>query len=147
MGEGGFGLDYLRHLALPVVTMTITLVAGWSRYGRASMLEALSSDYVRTARAKGVPRVQVIIRHALRNSLAPFITVVFLDAGLLFGGLVVTEQIFSVPGMGKLLLDSLLAGDAQLVLSWMMLVALTIVVFNLIADLSYARLDPRVKLS
>ncbi|SDT16047.1 peptide/nickel transport system permease protein [Brevibacterium siliguriense] len=147
VGEGGFGLDYLRHLALPVVTMTITLVAGWSRYGRASMLEALSSDYVRTARAKGVPRVQVIIRHALRNSLAPFITVVFLDAGLLFGGLVVTEQIFSVPGMGKLLLDSLLAGDAQLVLSWMMLVALTIVVFNLIADLSYARLDPRVKLS
>ena len=139
--------DYLRHLALPVVTMTITLVASWSRYGRASMLDSLTSDYVRTARAKGVPKRQVVINHALRNSLAPFVTVVFLDAGILLGGLVVTEQIFSIPGMGKLLLDSLLAGDAQLLLPWMMLVAITIVVFNLLADLSYAYLDPRVKLS
>lgn len=140
-------LDYMRHLALPVVTMTITLVASWSRYGRASMLDALTRDYVRTARAKGVPKYQVVVNHALRNALAPFVTVVFLDAGILFGGLVVTEQIFSIPGMGKLLLDSLLAGDAQVLLPWMMLVAITIVVFNLLADLSYAYLDPRVKLS
>ncbi|MBM6591476.1 ABC transporter permease [Brevibacterium sp. RIT 803] len=146
VGHSDFG-DYLRHLALPVVTMTITLVASWSRYGRASMLDSLTSDYVRTARAKGVPKRQVVINHALRNSLAPFVTVVFLDAGILLGGLVVTEQIFSIPGMGKLLLDSLLAGDAQLLLPWMMLVAITIVVFNLLADLSYAYLDPRVKLS
>lgn len=111
------------------------------------MLDSLTSDYVRTARAKGVPKRQVVINHALRNSLAPFVTVVFLDAGILLGGLVVTEQIFSIPGMGKLLLDSLLAGDAQLLLPWMMLVAIAIVVFNLLADLSYAYLDPRVKLS
>lgn len=146
VGESGFGIDYLRHLVLPVATLTITLIASWSRFGRASMLDALSSDYVRTARAKGVPRRQVIMRHALRNSLAPFVTVVLLDAGVLFGGLVVTEQIFSIPGMGKLLLDSLLAGDVYVLLPWMMVVALAIIVFNLLADLSYAFLDPRVKL-
>jgi peptide/nickel transport system permease protein len=131
---------------LPVATLSITLIASWSRFGRASMLDALSSDYVRTARAKGVPRRQVIMRHALRNSLAPFITVVLLDAGVLFGGLVVTEQIFSIPGMGKLLLDSLLAGDVYVLLPWMAVVALAIILFNLLADLSYAFLDPRVKL-
>ncbi|UOQ59468.1 ABC transporter permease [Leucobacter rhizosphaerae] len=146
VGSSGLNWDYLRHLVLPVATLTITLVASWSRFGRASMLDALSSEYVRTARAKGVPRRQVVVRHALRNSLAPFITVVLLDAGVLFGGLVVTEQIFSIPGMGKLLLDSLLAGDAFVLLPWMLLVALAIVVFNLLADLSYAFLDPRVKL-
>jgi peptide/nickel transport system permease protein len=146
VGESGLNLDYLRHLVLPVATLSITLIASWSRFGRASMLDALSSDYVRTARAKGVPRRQVIMRHALRNSLAPFITVVLLDAGVLFGGLVVTEQIFSIPGMGKLLLDSLLAGDVYVLLPWMAVVALAIILFNLLADLSYAFLDPRVKL-
>ncbi len=146
VGESGVNLDYLRHLVLPVATLSITLIASWSRFGRASMLDALSSDYVRTARAKGVPRRQVIMRHALRNSLAPFITVVLLDAGVLFGGLVVTEQIFSIPGMGKLLLDSLLAGDVYVLLPWMAVVALAIILFNLLADLSYAFLDPRVKL-
>lgn len=146
VGRSGLNADYLRHLVLPVATLTITLIASWSRFGRASMLDALSSDYVRTARAKGVPRRQVIMHHALRNSLAPFVTVVLLDAGVLFGGLVVTEQIFSVPGMGKLLLDSLLAGDVYVLLPWMLLVALAIVVFNLLADLSYAFLDPRVRL-
>lgn len=145
-GQSGLNGDYLRHLVRPVATLTITLVASWSRFGRASMLDALSSDYVRTARAKGVPRRQVVIRHALRNSLAPFVTVVLLDAGVLFGGLVVTEQIFSVPGMGKLLLDSLLAGDVFVLLPWMLLVAIAIVAFNLLADLSYAFLDPRVRL-
>lgn len=146
VGSTGLNLDYLRHLVLPVATLTITLVASWSRFGRASMLDALSSDYVRTARAKGVPRRQVIMHHALRNSLAPFVTVVLLDAGILFGGLVVTEQIFSVPGMGKLLLVSLLAGDIYVLLPWMLLVAIAIVIFNLLADLSYAFLDPRVRL-
>jgi peptide/nickel transport system permease protein len=139
-------LDYLRHLVLPVTTLTITLIASWSRFGRASMLDTLSSDYVRTARAKGVPKRQVIVHHALRNSLAPFITVVALDAGLLLGGLVVTEKIYSIPGMGKLFLDSLLAGDVFVLLPWMLVVALAVVVFNLVADLSYALLDPRVQL-
>lgn len=145
-GESG-ALDYVRHLVLPVLTLTITLVAAWSRFARASVLDSLSSDHVRTAKAKGVPKGRVIIRHALRNSLAPFVTVVALDAGLLFGGLIVTEQIYSVPGMGKLFLDSLLAGDVFVLVPWMMIVAVAVIVFNLLADLSYALLDPRVKLS
>jgi peptide/nickel transport system permease protein len=145
-GQSGFNLDYLRHLVLPVMTLTITLVASWSRFGRAALLDALSSDYVRTARAKGVPRRQVIWRHAVRNSLAPFVTVVALDAALLFGGLVVTEQIFSIPGMGRLFLDSLIAGDVFVLVPWMLVVAVAVVVCNLLADVAYAFLDPRVRL-
>jgi peptide/nickel transport system permease protein len=145
-GMTGFNLDYVRHLVLPVATLTITLVASWSRFGRASMLDALSSDYVRTARAKGVPRRQIVLRHAGRNALAPFVTVVALDAALLFGGLVVTEQIYSIPGMGRLFLDSLLTGDVFVLLPWMLVVAVAVVVCNLLADVSYALLDPRVRL-
>lgn len=146
-GESGFGLDYLRHLALPVLTLTITLVASWSRFGRAAMLDALSSDHVRTARAKGVPRRQIIVRHVLRNAAAPFVTVVAVDAALLFGGLLVTEQIFAIPGMGRLFLDSLLVGDVFVIIAWMLVVALAVVLCNLAADIAYALLDPRVRLS
>ena len=145
-GQSGFNLDYLRHLVLPVLTLTIALVASWSRYGRAAMLDSLSSDYIRTARAKGVHRRRIIWNHAARNALAPFVTVVALDAALLFGGLVVTEQIFSIPGMGRLFLDSLQAGDVYVLIPWMMIVAVAVVACNLIADLSYAILDPRVRL-
>lgn len=140
-------LDYIRHLILPVAALMIALVASWSRFGRAAMLDALSSDYVRTARAKGVPRRQVIWRHAVRNSLAPFVTVVALDAAILIGGLVVTEQIFAIPGMGRLFLQSLVAGDVFVLLPWMIVVAVAVVLCNLIADIAYAVLDPRVRLS
>lgn len=145
-GQSGFNLDYVRHLVLPVLTLTIALVASWSRYGRAAMLDSLSSDFIRTARAKGVRRRRIIWNHAARNAIAPFVTVVALDAALLFGGLVVTEQIFSIPGMGRLFLDSLQAGDVYVLIPWMMIVAVAVVVCNLIADLSYAILDPRVRL-
>jgi peptide/nickel transport system permease protein len=145
-GDSG-ALDYFRHLVLPVATLMIALVASWSRFGRASMLDSLSSDYVRTARAKGVPRRQIIWRHAARNSLAPFVTVVALDAAVLIGGLVVTEQIFAIPGMGRLFLQSLVAGDVAVLLPWMIVVAVAVVVCNLIADIGYAVLDPRVRLS
>ena len=140
-------LDYIRHLVLPVAALMIALVASWSRFGRAAMLDALSSDYVRTARAKGVPRRQVIWKHAVRNSLAPFVTVVALDAAILIGGLVVTEQIFAIPGMGRLFLQSLVAGDVFVLLPWMLVVAVAVVLCNLIADIAYAVLDPRVRLS
>ena len=140
-------LDYIRHLVLPVAALMIALVASWSRFGRAAMLDALSSDYVRTARAKGVPRRQVIWKHAVRNSLAPFVTVVALDAAILIGGLVVTEQIFAIPGMGRLFLQSLVAGDVYVLLPWMLVVAVSVVLCNLIADIAYAVLDPRVRLS
>lgn len=145
-GTGGFGLDYFRHLALPVLTMTVGLVASWSRFSRATLLDSLTSDYVRTARAKGVPRRQILIRHVLRNSLAPFVTVVAMDAALLFGGLVVTEQIYAIPGMGRLFLDSMLAGDVFTLVPWMLVVALAMILFNLLADIGYALLDPRVTL-
>lgn len=143
--DGG-PLDYLRHLVLPVLTLATTLVAAWSRFARTSMIDTLGSDYVRTARAKGVPYAGVVVRHALRNALAPFVTVVALDAGLLIGGLVVTEQIFSVPGMGKLFIDSLLTGDVFVLVPWMAVVATAVIACNLIADVGYAILDPRVRL-
>lgn len=145
-GQSGFNLDYLRHLILPVAALMIALVASWSRFGRAAMLDALSSDFVRTARAKGVPRRQIIWRHAVRNSLAPFVTVVALDAAVLVGGLVVTEQIFAIPGMGRLFLQSLAIGDVYVLLPWMIVIAIFVVVCNLLADIGYAILDPRVRL-
>ncbi|MFF7244598.1 ABC transporter permease [Embleya sp. NPDC008237] len=146
VGRSGINLDYFRHLALPVVTLTIGLVAGWSRFSRTSMLEALGSDYVRTARAKGVPRRRILFRHALRNALAPFVTVVALDAAALVGGLVVTEQIYAIPGMGRLFLSSILAGDVFVLIPWMLVVAVAVIAFNLLADVAYALLDPRVAL-
>ena len=146
-GQSGFNLDYLRHLFLPVLTLCVQIIAEWSRYQRASMLDVLGADYVRTARAKGVPRRKVIFRHALRNALVPLVTVIAIQAGLLFGGLIVTETIFSIPGMGRLFIQSLQAGDAYVLLAWFIVVALAVIVFNLIADLLYALLDPRIRLS
>ncbi|MER5624735.1 ABC transporter permease [Streptosporangium sp. NPDC002544] len=144
--QGGGPLDYLRHLVLPVLTLTVGLVASWSRFTRATMLDALSSEYVRTARAKGVPRGRIVVRHALRTSLGPFVSITAVDAGLLFGGLVVTEQIFAIQGMGRLFLDSLLAGDVFVLVPWTLVIAVVVIVFNLLADIAYAVLDPRVRL-
>jgi peptide/nickel transport system permease protein len=145
--SGGFDLDYLRHLALPVLTLTVQIVAGWSRFQRSSMLDVMSSDYIRTARAKGVPRRRVVLRHGVRNALVPLVTVIALDVGALFGGLIITEKIFSVPGMGKLFFDSLLAGDATTLTSWLVVTAAFIIGFNLLADLAYGWLDPRIRLA
>jgi len=144
-GEESTFIDTARHLVLPVLTLTAGLVATWSRFTRASMLDALSSDYVRTARAKGVPRRQVVINHALRNSWGPLVTVVSIDAALLVGGLLVTEQVFSIPGMGRLFLDSLLAGDVFVLLPWMVITGIAVIVLNLVADIAYGLLDPRVR--
>jgi peptide/nickel transport system permease protein len=146
-GSGGFGLDYARHLVLPVLTLTVQIVAGWSRFQRASMLDVMSSDYIRTARAKGVPRRRVVLRHGLRNALIPLATVMALDIGALFGGLIITEKIFSIDGMGKLFFDSLLNGDATTLTAWLVVTALFIVVFNLLADLAYGWLDPRIRVA
>lgn len=145
-GMSGLNLDYLRHLVLPVLTLTVQIIAEWSRYQRSSMLDVLNSDYVRTARAKGLPRGKVIRRHAMRNALGPLITVIAIESALLFGGLIITERIFSIPGMGRLFLDSLQTGDAYTLMGWFMVGALFVVVFNLLADLILAALDPRVRL-
>jgi peptide/nickel transport system permease protein len=144
---GGFDLDYLRHLFLPVLTLTVQIVAQWSRYQRSSMLDVMSSDYIRTARAKGLPRRSVIFKHALRNALIPLVTEMAVDIGALFGGLVVTEQIFSIPGMGKLFLDALQNGDTNVLLPWLMVTAIFIIMFNLLADVAYGLLDPRIRMA
>ena len=143
----GLNLDYFRHLALPVLTLTVQIIASWSRFQRASMLDVMQSDYIRTARAKGVPRRKVIVKHGLRNALIPLTTVMALDIGALFGGLIVTETIFSIPGMGRLFYDSLLAGDATVLVAWTVVTAMFIVAFNLLADVLYGVLDPRVRLA
>ena len=144
-GESGFNWDYVSHLILPVLTLTVQIVASWTRFQRAAMLDVLSSDYIRTARAKGLPRRQIILRHAVRNSLIPLVTVMAVYIGLLFGGLIITEFIFNIPGMGQLFYDSLLAGDAPVILAWMVVAGIFILVFNLLADILYGVLDPRVR--
>src|SRR5206468_7944328 len=135
---------YLRSLALPVLTLTVQIIASWSRYQRSTMLDVMSSDYIRTARAKGLPQRRVIFKHGLRNALIPLVTVMAVDIGALFGGLIITEQIFSIPGMGKLFVDALTNGDTNVLLAWMMTTAVFIILFNLLADVLYGVLDPRV---
>lgn len=140
-------IDYIRHLILPALTLSVQLVAQWSRYQRSSMLDVMSADYIRTARAKGVPRRKVLIKHGLRNALIPLTTVMAIDIGLLFGGLIVTESIFGWPGMGQLFVNSLLQGDTNILLPWLMVSAAFVLLFNLLADLLYGVLDPRIRLA
>jgi peptide/nickel transport system permease protein len=138
-------LDFFRHAALPVLTLSVQLIAGWSRYQRAAMLDVLGADYIRTARAKGVPRRKVIFKHALRNALIPLTTVMAVDIGALFGGLIVTEFIFAWPGMGRLFVNAIVQGDTAIILPWMIVVATFIIAFNLLADVLYGVLDPRIR--
>jgi peptide/nickel transport system permease protein len=111
------------------------------------MLDVMSADYIRTARAKGVPRRKVLLKHGLRNALIPLTTVMALDIGALFGGLIITETIFAWPGMGRLLVDALLQGDTAIILPWLIVTAVFIILFNLLADILYGVLDPRIRLS
>src|SRR5436190_1758499 len=124
--SGGFDIDYMRHLFLPVLTLIVQIVAQWSRYERSSMLDVLSADYIRTARAKGLPRRKVIFKHGLRNALIPLVTVMAVDIGALFGGLIITEQIFSIPGMGKLFVAALTNVDTSVLLAWLVVTAVFI---------------------
>jgi len=136
----------LWHLVLPVTMLMGAWLAWYTRFLRASMLEVLNSDYLRTARAKGIPERRVIFRHALRNALIPVTTFAAIDIGAILGGLVITEQIFEWPGMGKYFLDAFGNGDYLQVLPWMMIVVASVIVLNLIADLMYGVLDPRIRL-
>jgi peptide/nickel transport system permease protein len=146
-GVKGLNLDYFRHLALPVIALTFTSIASWSRFQRASMLEVLNSDYVRTARAKGVPQRTVIRKHALRNALIPFVTVTALDTAALITGVIIIEEIFSISGMGQGFITALGAGDAPFLLAWFFCGAIAVIAFNLFADFMYVVLDPRIRLS
>jgi peptide/nickel transport system permease protein len=145
VGQQGDVVNLIEHMVLPVAVLMLTSVAAWSRYQRDSMLEVLQTDYVRTARAKGVPRRQVIRRHALRNALIPFVTVVAIDAGVLLGGVVVVERVFDWPGLGLLFFDALERSDYPVILTWMAVTTAFVVLFNLLADILYAALDPRIR--
>ena len=129
---------------MPVLALTLLSVAGVTRYVRAEMIGVLRQDYVRTARAKGVPERTVVWRHALRNALIPVVTVLALDFGALFSGALITETVFSYPGMGKLIYDAILGNDFNLALVGLLFATLLTLVGNLLADLAYAKLDPRI---
>lgn len=137
--------DRLGHMVLPVLTLILIQVAAWSRYQRASMLDVLNADYVRTARAKGLPPGKVIVRHTLRNALIPLVTLVAIDFGLLLSGAVITETVFAWSGMGRLLVGALTARDTNVVQGWLLVSATMVVVFNLLADVLYGYLDPRIR--
>jgi peptide/nickel transport system permease protein len=137
--------DSLRHLVLPVIVLSLAFIASWSRYLRSSMLEVLHQDYLRTARAKGLPGLRIVMQHAFRNALIPLVTVVALDFGTIFGGAVITETIFSWPGLGRLFFDSLQARDYPVLMAMMALSAVTVVVCNIVADIIYGILDPRIR--
>jgi peptide/nickel transport system permease protein len=140
-----FLIDRLQHLAIPVMTLTVISIATYSRFMRASMLEVVNSDYVRTARAKGLPEQKVTLRHALRNALIPLVTVSALNFGSLIGGAIITETIFQLDGMGPYFINNLLSQDVYPVMAWLMVSALGIIAFNLIADVAYGFIDPRIR--
>lgn len=140
-----FWIDRLQHLALPVITLTVLSVAQFGRYMRSSMLEVINSDYVRTARAKGLRERKVIMRHAFRNALIPLVTVVALDFGALFGGAFATETVFALDGMGLYFLRAMSARDVYPLMAWLMITSVIVVLFNLIADILYGWLDPRIR--
>lgn len=145
VGNGSFS-DYAAHLILPMSVLGLVTVATWSRYMRSSMLEEINQDYVRTARAKGLSRTRVLIRHALRNALLPMITLAGLQLPTLLGGALVTETVFTWPGMGRLFLDSLDYRDYPVVMGVLMFSATLVLFGNMLADLLYAVADPRVRL-
>jgi ABC-type dipeptide/oligopeptide/nickel transport system permease component len=135
-----------QYLILPVITIAVSNLAVFSRYVRSAMIDILSADYVRTARAKGLSEQAVVIRHALRNALIPVVTIVGIQFGRLLGGAVITESVFSYPGIGRLVINSIANRDYPVVQATLMLVVLIFLVTNIVVDVSYAYLDPRVKL-
>lgn len=139
------GLDSFTHLALPTLTLLLISFAGYTRYARAGMLDTLNQDYIRTARAKGLSKRVVVVRHAFRNSLIPITTIVAADIGAILGGAIITEQIFAISGMGALFFTSLGRTDPNPVMGYFVVIAVVAIAFNFFADLAYAALDPRVR--
>ncbi len=137
--------DALRHLVLPAVTLSTVPLAIIARMTRSSLLEVLRQDYVRTARAKGLAERRVVLAHALRNAAIPVITVIGLNVGSLLGGAILTETIFAWPGIGRLVVDAIFARDYPVVQGAVLVIAVVFVVVNLVVDLSYAALDPRIR--
>ena len=140
----GAVLDVLHHLVLPSVTLASIYIATYSRLSRASMLDVLGSDYIRTARAKGLNERRVIFGHALRNGLIPVVTMVGLQFGQLFAGAVLVETVFNWPGLGRLAYESILRRDYPTILAILFFSAILVMVANILTDLAYGRIDPRI---
>ncbi len=145
IGNGSF-LDYVHHLIAPALVLALVTIAIWSRYMRSSMLEVSNQDYIRTARAKGLSERRVLIGHALRNAMLPMITIAGLQLPTLLSGALVTETVFTWPGMGRLFLDSIGYRDYPMVMGILMFSAVLVLLGNLLADLGYAVADPRIRL-
>lgn len=146
LGNEGDPVDLLKHLALPSMVLGLVLVATWSRYARSSFLEVIHQDYIRTARAKGMPESNVLMRHAFPNAVVPLIALFGIQLPTLFSGALVTETIFSWPGMGRLFVDSLTMKEYPVLMGMMMFTALFVIIGNLLADIGIALVDPRVRL-
>jgi peptide/nickel transport system permease protein len=144
LGAAGLFLDRAAHLILPAFVLGVASAAGMARYMRGSMLDELKRDYVRTARAKGLSEGSVLMKHALRNAAIPVVTIIGLSFPFLLGGSVVTERIFSWPGMGSLMVESIFTRDYPVVLAINFIVSVMVILGNLLADLGYALLDPRI---
>ncbi len=145
MSAIGKMLDTAQHLALPAISIALISLAGYARFQRASMLEVLHSDYLRTAKAKGLPRRKVIVKHALRNAMIPIVTLVSLDVAFMIGGAIITESIFGWPGVGRLYLNAIQTIDYPVVMAIVMVIGIGIVAMNIFADILYGVLDPRVR--
>jgi len=146
-GHTGFDLLLmLKHMAMPVIVVSIQSIAAYSRYMRSSLLDVLTSDYLRTARAKGISERRVLVKHALRNALVPIATLAALDIGAIVGGLIISEGVFDYPGMGMFFLTAQGNGDFPELMPWMVVITTSVILFNLLADLAYAWLDPRIRL-
>jgi peptide/nickel transport system permease protein len=142
--EDGLG-GFLQRLILPSFTLAVVYVALIARITRASVLEVLGADYVRTARAKGLAELPVLARHVVRNAAVPIVTIIGLGIALLIGGVVVTESVYAIPGLGRLTVDAVLARDYPTVQAVILLFSLVYVLINLVVDLSYVFLDPRIR--
>lgn len=145
VGEGGW-LDHARHLVMPVATLALANTGQFTRYVRAAMVETLGADHIRTARAKGAPEARVVLVHALRNAMIPVVTVMALSFGTLFSGALITETMFAIPGMGKTIYDAILGNDFNLALTGLLFATIVTLGSNLVADLLYGWLDPRIAL-
>lgn len=141
---GGGPIDRLPYLVLPVMTLSLLYIAQYTRHLRASMIDTLRQDYIRTARAKGLSPAQIVTDHALPNAATPLITLLALDIGTLFGGALITETMFSYNGMGKLIYDAILGNDYNLALVGLLFITVMVLTGNLLADIAYKALDPRV---
>ena len=145
LGSRGDPLDIAYHLILPVTSLAVLSIAAWSRYTRSAMLDVLHQDYVRTAKAKGLPHRSIIYKHALRNALIPIVTLLGLSIPSLIAGAAITETIFSWPGIGSLFIDAVGAKDYPTIMAVAMLSGTAVIIGNLMADVMYGMVDPRIK--